>query len=60
MIAERKEKPAAVPCQAVSRWDEPCGAPASEQCQECSVWFCDMHFLDRDWHPCAAGESVVP
>ena len=60
MIQEKKQKSEAVICQAVSNWDEPCDAPASRQCQECSVWFCDTHFAEPDWHPCAAGEGPLP
>jgi hypothetical protein len=41
------------PCQGVSAWDEPCTQPATRYCKECGRWFCDAHFTDPDWLPCA-------
>jgi hypothetical protein len=47
-----KEIAATPTCKGVSHWDEPCDLPATRQCPECGVWFCETHFGDPEWHPC--------
>ena len=42
-------------CQGISPWDEPCLRPATRRCEQCGGWFCQSHFSDEDWHPCAPG-----
>jgi len=51
-MGEREGKTADT-CQGVSVWDEPCTRPATRCCKECGRLFCDAHFTDADWHPCA-------
>jgi len=53
-MEREKSKPAPLPCQGVSRWDEPCTAVATQHCEQCGSSFCEAHFSDPDWHPCAA------
>jgi hypothetical protein len=40
-------------CQGVSVWDERCTRRAIRYCKECGRSFCQAHFSDPDWHPCA-------
>jgi hypothetical protein len=52
-----KDEPGQIPCQGVSRWDEPCMQVGTRHCERCELWFCAGHFSDPDWHPCEAGSS---
>ena len=52
-MGEEEREGRAVPCQGISPWDEPCLIPATRHCERCGSWFCQAHFLDQDWHPCA-------
>ena len=52
-MGKEASEPRVVICQGVSRWDEPCMLPASMRCEVCHLWFCEQHFVDPDWHPCA-------
>jgi hypothetical protein len=54
MSALKKESEKGTPlCRGISPWDEPCLSPAAKFCERCGSWFCEGHFEDPDWHPCA-------
>ena len=54
-----KPKQQQLPCQGVSRWDEPCDLVGSRFCERCDRWFCEAHFGDTDWHTCAPQPAGV-
>jgi hypothetical protein len=46
-------------CQAQSRSDEPCNAPAFTRCGKCEQWFCAAHAVDDEWHQCILDEGDI-
>ena len=49
-MGKEESEPRGVFCQGISPWDEPCLIPATKYCDQCTRWFCQAHFGDRDWH----------
>lgn len=46
-------------CQAQSRLDEPCDAPATARCENCGQWYCATHAEDDQWHACILEEGDI-
>jgi len=39
-------------CQGTAPNEKPCNLAATVHCNQCDLWFCDIHAEDEEWHRC--------
>jgi hypothetical protein len=44
-------------CQGAAENERPCNLSATVHCNQCDLWFCDIHAEDEQWHACMKAAS---